>query len=114
MIVRLPEPVEVVDVVDVDANEDTDCVDEYEEYMDGETSERFERADWARCRMPSSPTVCVCVSDGDSGPISIDARERAALSLICGGTSWSWRLSGWLDTEGGGRTTMNVLRTEPF
>jgi len=29
------------------------------------------------------------------------------LSLEPGGTSWTWRLSGWFDFEGGGRTTMN-------
>jgi hypothetical protein len=28
--------------------------------------------------------------------------------LPCGGTSWTWRLSGWLDLDGGGRTNMNV------
>lgn len=26
----------------------------------------------------------------------------------CGGTSWTCRLRGWIDLEGGGRTTMNV------
>jgi hypothetical protein len=28
---------------------------------------------------------------------------------LFGGTSWTWRFSGWFDLEGGGRTNINVL-----
>ena len=41
---------------------------------------------------------------------SVERREEA--DLLCsrelGGTSCTWRLSGWFDFEGGGRTTMNA------
>lgn len=34
--------------------------------------------------------------------------ETPVGGLPCGGTSWTWRFSGWLDLDGGGRTNMNV------
>ena len=38
--------------------------------------------------------------------------ERERCSLEFGGTSWTWRLRGWFDFAGGGRTTIKDLAKE--
>ena len=90
-----------VDAVDEleDATVENDVTEEYpEEYA--ETSERLE--DVRESGVPSpSPTSVV-----DSNDLFV-LIERF-LSRDPGGTSCTWRLSGWLDFAGGGRTTINV------
>lgn len=51
-------------------------------------------------------TVSVDCPGRTEGPDDPDA--CLACSRVEGGTSCNWRLSGWFDTEGGGRTTMKV------
>lgn len=96
MIIRRPD-----EVVDEEAMEEID-VEEYEEYID--TSERLELV----------RVSCTSEVPSSSG-LTEESRERRPLldrltSRLLGGTNWTWRFKGWLDFEGGGRTTMNDCR----
>lgn len=41
-------------------------------------------------------------------PSPVEVTPDGGLAL--GGTSWTWRLRGWLDLDGGGRTKINVCK----
>lgn len=62
-----------------------------------ETSERLEEV-----RVSGGAVSSVSVVESNE---RFELRERC--SLFEGGTSCTWRLSGWLFLAGGGRTTMN-------
>lgn len=48
----------------------------------------------------------------DAAEVGVDntPEGRPEGSLELGGTSWTCKLSGWFDIEGGGRTNTNVCR----
>ena len=76
-------------VLVVEAFEETVENDVTEEYA--ETSERLE---------------FVRDKETSDNPSSLGLRVPAGVRPV-GGTSWTCRLSGWLDLDGGGLTTMN-------
>jgi hypothetical protein len=66
----------------------------------------------------------VRASDAPSELLRLDVTDVAEVGVVdipslevtpdggfaLGGTSWTWRLSGWLDLDGGGRTKINVWK----
>ncbi|KAF8064319.1 hypothetical protein FPV67DRAFT_1504449 [Lyophyllum atratum] len=82
MMVRRVEVTEVV--------EEKEAVEPYEE-----VSERLE---------------AVRVRETEVPPSLLSSRDCRG-PRVAGGTSWTWRLSGWFDFAGGGRTTMKVSLT---
>ena len=64
-------------------------------------------------RASDAPSELLRVDDAEVGVVATSLVELVTTplgGLAFGGTSWTCRLSGWLDFAGGGRTKINVWR----
>lgn len=64
-------------------------------------------------RASDAPSELLRVDVAEVGVVATSAVELVTTplgGLAFGGTSWTCRLSGWLDFDGGGRTKINVWR----
>jgi hypothetical protein len=95
MMARRPE-----EVVEVEAKEETELEKELE------MSDWLEGTRWSGLSLESGVVGEPPSSTDGRVESKVDERSR---SREAGGTSWTWRLSGWFDLEGGGRTIMKVF-----
>jgi hypothetical protein len=87
-------------VVEVEAKDETE--------VEAKEVDMSDRLEGTRCSGWSESVGLVGEPSSTEGRrlSTVDERSR---SRAVGGTSWTWRLRGWLVLEGGGRTMMKVL-----